>query len=201
MLNRPRAWIYGSLAAAWLMSATAASAQDRLPRADGPSAAVTAGINGAGNSWSGGGNGPVLSLHVEVPDAPTYRARLTVGAMRWTPNNEVLDGTAAAGRVSLTHLSVSAIRRYVEPTRRYPLGFYAGAGVGFYRYAIREGAFDNRNHWGLHGLAGAELARLDTGLAFRLEFQGHLTGGPGHRQIWAELIPALSASLGVSKKF
>jgi hypothetical protein len=200
MLNGARAAICGLLVTASVMSGGTVAAEDRV-RAVGPTVGVMAGINAGGSTWSGGGTGPVLSLHVEVPAAPTYRARLTLGTMRWTPGNDPLEGGRAAGRVSLSHLTVSAIRRSIEPTARYPVGLYAGAGVGFYRYGIKEGDFDDRNHWGLHGLAGVDFARPDSGLAFRLEFQVHATGGPGHPQIWAVLVPAVSASVGVSKRF
>ena len=201
MLNGPRAAICGLLVTASVMSAGTVAAQARAPRAVGPTAGVMAGINAAGSTWSGGGSGPALSLNVEVPAAPTYRARLTLGTTRWTPGNDPLEAGRAAGRVSLSHLTLSAIRRSFEPTSRYPIGLYAGAGVGFYRYGIKEGEFDDRNHWGLHGLAGVDFARPGSGLAFRLEFQVHATGGPGHPQVWAVLVPAVSACVGMSKRF
>jgi hypothetical protein len=169
-----------------------------VPSAVTVGATVGGGLNG--NSWSGGGQGPVLSMHVDLPAADSLRVRFAVGATRWTPTNEPLEGGEPAGRVSFTHVTASALFNYIQPTLRFPVGIYWGAGVGTYRYRIEHGSFRSEAI-GLHGIGGIEYVDRDRHFAVRLETVVHMAGGPRHRQVWATSVPALSAAVGISRRF
>ena len=186
---------------AWVMAGNApAFAQPNVSQS-ALTVGATLGVAGTGNSWSGGGTGPVFGGSVEVPVVPTWRLRVSGGRMRWTPTNEPNGGGLQAGRVSLTYAGVAVMRTYIEPSLRSPFGVYGGLGIGYYSYRIRRGPFSNPGSAGIHAVGGFEYQRFDRDVGVRVEVQVHATRGPGHAQVWACTLPALSASVGISRRF
>ena len=142
---------------AWGMAGSApAFAQPNVSRS-ALAIAAAVGVAGAGNSWSGGGRGPVFSGYVEVPIVPTWRLRVSGGRMRWTPTNEPHDDGPRAGSVCLTYAGVAVTRSGITPSLRFPVGVYGGVGIGYYSYRIRRGPFSNPGSAGLHALGGIEV--------------------------------------------
>jgi hypothetical protein len=167
---------------------------------DAVSAGVSLGISGTGNSWSGGGEGPLFSGRVDIP-ARDSRVRLAIGHVRWTPTTDVLTpGAEPAGRVGLSRATASLVVPRIEPSDRYPFGIYVGGGVGYYRYHMR-GVVENRVARGLHGLAGFEYVTSRRRRVLHVEFELHAIGGPGHAQVWATTVFAGSAAVGISRRF
>ena len=190
------------LAALLMLVPAHAAAQGYLTRTipEAVSAGVSLGVSGTGNSWSGGGNGPLFSGRVDIP-ARDSRVRLSVGHVRWTPTTDVLTpGAELAGRVGLSRATASLVVPHIEPSDRYPFGIYVGGGVGLYRYSMR-GVVENRVARGLHALAGFEYVTSGQRRVLHVEFELHAIGGPGHAQVWATTVFAGSASVGISRRF
>jgi hypothetical protein len=182
-----------------LAGAAPVGAQPNVARA-ALAVGATVGLSGTGNEHSGGGAGPTVAAFVDVPVMPTWRVRLGAGTTNWRPDVE-MPGRMKAGRVALDHVSFMVLRSHQPATLRVPLGLYTGMGAGYYRYRIEQGQFSRRTSAGFHFLGGAEYQKFDRDLGVRVELELHLTGGPHHEQVWAEVIPALSVSIGLSKRF
>ena len=182
-----------------LASATSVTAQPNVSRA-ALAIGATVGVAGTGNEHSGGGAGPTVAAFVDVPVRPTLRLRLGAGTTQWHPRVEV-SGARDAGRVSLDHVNFTVLRNHAVPTLRFPVGIYSGMGAGYYRYRIERGEFSRRTSAGFHFVGGAEYQRFDRDIGLRFELEIQLTGGPHHKQVWAEVVPVLSASIGLSKRF
>jgi hypothetical protein len=198
--KRPIGFVVVS-AMAWVVAGSApALAQPNVSRS-ALTVGAALGVSGAGSSWSGGGTGPLLSGYVEVPVDPAWRVRLSGGRMRWTPSNEPHDGGLQAGRVSLTYAGVAVTRSYITPSLRFPVGMYGGVGVGYYFYRIRRGPFGRPGSAGVHAVGGIEYQQFNRDVGVRVEVQFHAARGPEHAQVWAYTVPALSASVGISKRF
>ena len=191
--------VVGLVAGVRLAGAAPVVAQPNVSRA-ALAIGATVGVSGTGNEHSGGGAGPTLAAFVDVPVLPTWRVRLGAGTVRWHPDVEI-PGRVKAGRVSQDHVSFTVLRSRTVPTLRVPLGIYTGVGAGYYRYRIERGAFGRPTSAGFHFVGGAEYQKFERDLGLRFELALHLTGGPHHEQVWAEVIPALSVSIGVSKRF
>ncbi len=163
-------------------------------------AGATIGRGTTGTPDEGGGKGPWLSAHVDLPVAIRLRVRLAAGATRWTPTNEPPEGEEPAGRVSLTHVTVTFLRDHIEPTLRYPFGVYWGFGAGHYHYRIQHGQFSPRR-LGFHAVGGMEFLNHDRHLAVRFEAQLHHINGPRHQQVSEYTVPALTVAVGISRRF
>ena len=161
---------------------------------------ATIGRGSNGTPEEGGGKGPWLSAHVELPVAIRLRVRLAAGATRWTPTNEPPEGGERAGGVSLTHLTVTVLRDHIEPTLRYPFGIYWGFGAGHYHYRIQHGPF-NARRLGFNAVGGMEFVNHDRHLAVRFEAQIHYINGPRHQQVSEYSVPVLAAAVGISRRF
>jgi hypothetical protein len=170
-------------------------------RPRGITTGMTVGGASAGDSWSGGGRSPALSLHIDVPAAPEWDVRLAGGALRWTPTNVPQDDVSYAGRVSVAVAQVVALRRFAEPDPQVPVGLYAGAGFGRYFYRAEHGSFETPRTWGVHGVAGLEVRGRGLRRAVRAEIALQMMRGPGHPQVWAYTLSTLSASVGVARTF
>jgi hypothetical protein len=193
--------IVACLAAAWvILGARPAFGQPNVSRS-APTVGATVGIVGVGSSWSGGGEGLVVNGHLDLPAVPSWRVRLAAGTLRWRPTNEALGGEPRTDRARLTHVTATAIRSYIEPSLRYPVGLYGGLGIGSYSYRIQRGPFTNPRSFGIHAVGGIEYQKFGRDVGVRLEVQFHATGGPGHAQVWATTVPMISAALGISRSF
>lgn len=163
------------------------------------SAGATIGMSNPGDPRSGGGPGPQLAGNVEVP-VHEKRLRLTLGHIRWTPTNRA-SAAEEAGRIGQSRLTATLIVPHIEPTVRYPFGFYRGFGFGVYRYHIPHGQATHRTAGGVHVLGGMEFMSKDQRRVLRVEGEMSGVAGPGHEQVWAVVMFGGSVSVGVSRRF
>ena len=161
---------------------------------------ATIGPGSTGHPEEGGGKGPWLSAHVDLPVAIRLRVRLAAGATGWTPSNEPPDGGERAGRVSLTHVTATVLRDHFEPTLQIPFGMYWGLGAGHYHYRIQHGPFNPRR-LGFHVVGGMEFLNYDRHLVVRFEAQVHVINGPRHQQVSEYTVPVASFAVGLSRRF
>lgn len=189
------------LVVAWtLQGATVAFAQPNVSRS-ALSIGASAGVVGAGRNTSGGGYGPTFTGSVDVPVIPGWGVRVWGGTLHWHSQRDWFPGSPFAGRVSLDHLNVTVVRHYREPRLHDPWGVFFGLGAGHYRYRIEHGRFTNPNSGGMHVLGGLEYQKFHRNIGYRLEFQAHVTGGPNHPHIWTDMLPAMSISAGMTRRF
>jgi hypothetical protein len=157
------------------------------------------GAGSTGNSWSGGAGGQTAATHLDLPLNGNGRLRVEAGMVHWRPHNEPLgDIPVRAGHVWLSHIGVTALRYGQYP---WTQGMYAGWGLARYRYFIQRGHVRYRTTWGLHGVAGYEHFTPGDRWGVHVEAGVQAVGGPGHSQVWASMLPMLSASVGMSRRF
>lgn len=159
-------------------------------------AGVTVGIAGNGNSWSGGGPGPLVTAHVDLP-INRQRLRFDCGTTTWSPGNEPLNDVRA-GRIWMSHVGATVLG-YSELGNE--LAVYGGVGVGRYLFHAEHGTLSKPSTMGLHLLGGMERISEDSKRGYHVELGIGGVGGPGHGQVWAYTLPTLSASAGVSWRF
>jgi hypothetical protein len=190
-------WLSGAVAIIVVGSGTPAAAQQSR------GTIIVGGAIGAsstGNSWSGGGPGPFGGAHVDLPVNRSGRLRFDLGLVGWSPNNEGLEGPAA-GRVWLSHAGVTALRYCDDPRDGCLPGVYFGFGIARYRYSIEHGDVAHRTPLGIHGVLGLEHFPDERLWGYHVEGAVAFIGGPGHGQIWATTLPALSVAVGLSRRF
>ena len=187
---------------AWtLQSATALAQPPPNVSRTALSIGVSAGLVGAGQTSSGGGYGPGFTASVDVPVLYGWDVRVSGGTLHWHSERDWFPGSPHAGRVSLDHVNVTVVRHYRRPRLHDPAGVYFGMGAGRYRYRIEHGRFTNHDSGGLHVLVGIQYQKFTQKIGYRLEFQGHVTGGPNHPHIRTDMMPAISLSVGVTRRF
>lgn len=107
-------------------------------------------------------------------------------------------GALVSDRMSVTHFTASLVRRHLgAPAGWTP--FYAGGGIGAYRYRSEERrrTYSRPWHFGIHGLVGFEAPLPNTRMAITGELQGHMPGAPWDSVANAPWFSILNASIGL----
>jgi hypothetical protein len=193
-----RRWLAGAVAIVVVGSVTPAAAQQSRA-----TISVGGAIGGSltGDSWSGGGAGPLGAAHIDLPVSQSGRLRFDAGLVGWSPNNDVVEGPAA-GRVWLSHAGVTVLGYCDDPSVVVCLpGVYLGFGIARYRYSIEHGDVAHRTPLGMQGVLGVEHFPDNRHWGYHVEGAVAFIGGPGHGQIWATTLPALSVAVGLSRRF
>ena len=187
---------------AWMLQGATALAQ-APPNVSRTALSIgaSAGIVGAGQTSRGGGYGPSFAASVDVPVLAGWDVRVWGGTLHWHSASDWFPGSPYAGRVSLDHVNVTVVRHYRRPRLHDPAGVYYGMGVGHYRYRIERGRFTHSDSGGLNVVVGLQYQKPNRNIGYRVEFQGHVTGGPNHPHIWTDMMPAISLSAGVTRRF
>jgi hypothetical protein len=159
------------------------------------------GVAHTGDSWSGGGPGPLGAVYIDLPITTTGRVRFDAGLVSWSPSNEVLQGPPA-GRVLLVHAGVTLLGYCENAAIKGCLpGVYYGFGLARYRYRIEHGEVARPTPRGLHVVAGVEHFPQGSLWGVQAEATLAFIGGPGHGQVWAYDLPQLSVTMGVNRRF
>lgn len=145
-----------------------------LPPPDrwGLTAALGASVNGDQNQPHTGLD-LALSLRIPLPVVPRLSAVAEFGTVGWRFDAFGAREEPRVDRVGLRRLVVGVVRR-----KRDMPAFYAGGGVGWYRYRARIGTLAIPGRFGLHGRAGVEIPLPDRPLAVLGEVQVHAVRGP-----------------------
>ena len=183
------------LAALVTSGAGAASAQTPLVSL---SAGGTIGAASNGNSWSGGGVGPLAAAHVDLMINSSRRVRLEAGTTAWKPTNEALDDIPA-GRVRMTHVGFLLLGNG-SFGRGLPTA-YGGVGLGRYFFSADHGAIQRPDTTGVQFVGGLEFMRATSRRRCHIETRIGFVGGPGHNQVWAYTLPILSVAAGMDWRF